>query len=196
MRPSDSLEIDSENSCRSDLRSYLRAQTRPEHDALDTAMSRFDLETERGYRAFLATNLLAWSCLAGHWESFLAETLRTDAPDYCALLEQDLAELGSDNANGLPPISPPHIACPGGMAYVLAGSRMGMATIRKRPNWGARTGRARRFVEDRAGPNLFRTVIAHLESLPQDKASRAASAESATLTFDIFRCALEQVKAA
>lgn len=159
-------------------------------------MSAFDLETEEGLHAFLATNFVAWSCLAKHWGSFLANTLGVEAPDYPQLLRQDLDELSGCHA-ALPALTMAYdITAPEGMAYVLAGSRIGMATIRKRPNWAAHSGLAQRFMNDNSGPDIFRAVVAHLNSLPEADGTWSAATRSAEQTFELFVEALAVVRAA
>lgn len=104
----------------------LKLATRLEHIRVDEAISKFDLAQPAAYAAFLSVNAVALMALRPHWR-------RADEADFgelIAALTADLAALGVDQPSDAQP-------APGsidglGLAYVVRGSRLGSAILRKR----------------------------------------------------------------
>ena len=174
------------------IRDLLREETRDAHDAIDARYGALDLASIEDYRTFLGAQLLAWTALDRPWSRQLHRIAGRQAPDYAALLRADLAELaGSDP---LPAdLAPPAVMSDAGVAYVLAGSRIGMVTIRRRPNWGAHHGYAQRFLVEPSGGHLFRLIVADLEREHGRAVDRTSLVASARLAFGVFHTALDAV---
>jgi heme oxygenase len=116
------------------VRSRLRDATRREHGAVDAAFSRFDLSRAGEYAAFLSRQAAAHLPTERALDQAGAGTI---LPDWAArrragLLEADLAELGvARPAPIAPPVFDTEAALLGGL-YVLEGSRLGAAVLRRR----------------------------------------------------------------
>lgn len=178
------------------LRSLLKQQTAARHQQIDDSFDQFRLDTQTGYTGFLTAHCIAWSALADDWSKAVAHLLGTAAPDYAQMLVQDLAELGRQATAGLPEISVETPACDTGLAYVLAGSRMGIGAINRKPHWGSSNGHVSRFLNDGQGADLFRGVIAYLDG-PQGQAlDQSLVLQSAHQCFDVFGAAVEIAKRA
>lgn len=176
------------------LRLFLKQQTAARHQQIDDSFDQFKLDTQQGYSGFLTAHCIAWSALADNWSEAVAHLLGTAAPDYAQMLLQDLAELGQPAAVGLPQVAVESPGCDAGMAYVLAGSRMGIGTINRKPHWGSSNGHNSRFLTDGQGADLFRGVIAYLDG-PQGQAlDQSLVLQSALQCFDVFGKAVEIAK--
>lgn len=109
-----------------DCHMRLKCATRPEHGRVDQLISQFDLARPETYAAFLSINAAALMALRPHWRC-------VDEADFGALaaaLIADLAAIGIDPPTDAQP-------APGsidglGLAYVVRGSRLGSAILRKR----------------------------------------------------------------
>lgn len=168
------------------LRQRLRAETKLQHDAVEEAMSRWDLSDRYGYGAFLSIHRATLKRLAGRWRledrrDFEAMLHRIEA-DHAAL---DLpmwesAAADTPSANGI------------GVAYVVRGSRLGSRVLRRRvPEHFPAT-----FLEHE--PSL--TWSEFLDQLSQcpggGRADQAGVIAGARATFDLFGAvALEREEA-
>lgn len=170
-----------------DLREDLRSATGYAHDRLDQAYADVDLQARRGLVTFLQAHHLAWSPLTALWLSFNAGREDGAVTDYASLIEADLADLG-ETPLSVDLFAPSVPSCPIGVSYVLSGSRLGMAHIRKQPNWGRNAGLAQRFIEEREGASAFRSLTALLAKGPADP---RAAIQAANETFAIFDQALK-----
>jgi heme oxygenase len=106
----------------------LRTATREDHASIDRMLLRFDLNRAEDYRIFLTIHLAALSELQGEWRS-------QDHEDFSGMLNclrADLKALGwataSVAASGTPQASPSRGL---GTAYVIRGSRLGAAVLRR-----------------------------------------------------------------
>lgn len=106
----------------------LRAATRPDHEAVDSAFGHFALRTREGYRDFLtaharilplAERLIQPGALVDDWHG------RTEA------LMDDLHALGGDRPAELDFALPEGEAARWGALYVIEGSRLGGAVLAK-----------------------------------------------------------------
>lgn len=169
-----------------DVRGLLRLETADAHDRIDAAYGALAIESEADFTTFLAGHYIAWSCLTPRWSRFVGNTLNLSAPDYAGMIAADLDELPGANraALALPAFEVP--ACDLGLAYVLAGSRLGNTVIRRRDNWGKSRGLAQRFLEDDRGAAIFRGLCAHLQAQQLSAYAAERCIASARQTFALF----------
>lgn len=162
----------------------LKAATRDAHDRVDAAFAAFDLGSEADYRRFLQR----------HAAAFLpAEQALTDAgagrllPGWndarrSAALVADLADLGMTPP---PPCVPPDFdseAAVLGGAYVLEGSRLGGAVLRK----SVGDGMPRRFLDSVHASGRWRDFIALLNRSLYETRSLSEATKAALGTFALF----------
>lgn len=170
-----------------DMLGQLRAATAPAHARLDAAFGALDLRQEEGCRRFLAAHAIALRALFPRFARFVQDELSSPCPDYPAMLAQDLAERGCE-ADALPLLDAPAPAMAGdaaaGMAYVIAGSRLGNAVIRRNGYAGRETGRPSRYMEDDAGHALWKALVPWLRAraFPPRQRERCEAAALATFT--------------
>lgn len=173
-----------------DLRSFLRSGTEAEHKDLDELFLSVDLTDRHGYAAFVASHMMGWASAWTIWAHFAQTRLNLPVLDYPAMMAGDLAQLGFDPGD-LPPLAMPETPSAAGVVYVLAGSRMGIATIRRQPNWGAEHGRADAYLSDESGGPAFRTLLDWMKGPEGQAADRDAALQSAKATFGLFAQAFE-----
>jgi heme oxygenase len=115
-------------------RAALRAGTAAEHDRVDRLFSHFNLAHGEDYRRFLLAQAAAFLPIEERLDTSGTAEL---VPDWGSrrrahLLRADLSELGTDEPT---PIPPPLLESPGaqlGAVYVLEGSRLGGALLKRR----------------------------------------------------------------
>ena len=166
------------------LRARLRAETRPEHEALDAAFGALDLSEPRDYATFLR---------AHHAASTLIEPLIAPAPGRVAALVSDIGQIGGEVTCGFayPALQNAH---PLGLAYVVAGSHLGAKVLRKRVESASieRFRNAKRYF---ALPGTAEHWQAVLDSLTNVKPTEAdAVIDGARIGFGCFAAALVFVK--
>jgi heme oxygenase len=184
------------------LRYFLKRETAIAHDNLDASFALYALDSRAGYVGFVIAHLIAWRALARHWTDALATLIAADAPDYAAMLEADLRDIVDGTVPDLPDL--PNLpglsvetpASAAGLAYVLAGSRLGVTVIARQPTWGHVHGRGTRFMDDRQGTIIFRQLIAFFDSPAGLALDRAAALRSAREGFDAFAQAAEKARTA
>lgn len=161
------------------LHSAMRAATAEAHDDLDHAFAVFDLADPSGFESFLAVHHAAMATIAPIFADFVTGTLAMPAPDYLAMLAADMGHRA-------PPAAPAPDALDGlGAAYVVAGSRLGLAVLRKRG-----FARPSRYMDDRAGLDVWRTLTGWMVAQPNDAAARRRAGDSARAGFAVFADAL------
>lgn len=173
------------------LRTYLRHETQDIHVKIDAYFAPETLETEAGYRAFICGNFLGWSQFRELWSGFAKTELRIAPPDYAALLADDLTEIAEGALSRLPRLPQSHLPCQAGAVYVLAGSRLGMASINRRLNWGAAHNKGTRFIREPSGPLIFRALMNRLDLHASHAIDRELAVMSAWRVFAVFRDAME-----
>lgn len=114
-------------------RAALRAATAAEHERVDTLFSRYNLEAASGYRLFLLAQAAAFLPVEAALDSAGAGGILGDWPlrKRTALLAADLAALGETPP---PPLAAPEFDTPAatiGGLYVLEGSRLGGALLKR-----------------------------------------------------------------
>lgn len=159
------------------------------HDALDSSFTRLDLTERDDYACFLGTHAIGLVALYDYHANFVRETLGMPAVDYPGMLLDDLAEIDI-SMEALPKIEILGDHEPAGIAYVLSGSRLGLAMIRKQPYWGATHGRASRFMEDESGIATWKAVSTWLKQQPGNGPLAEAASRAAMAAFDTYEKAL------
>ena len=144
------------------VRAALRAATADCHKRVDTAFSRFDLATEDGYRRFLLAQAQAFLPIEAALDEAGAETVLPNWPERRRgdLLRADLAALdvtAPEPFAGLPIVSgkAPML----GAIYVLEGSRLGGAVLKKTVPGHF----PRRFLEARQAAGSWRLFLRTLD---------------------------------
>jgi heme oxygenase len=165
----------------------LRAATRASHEALDASFGSLDMRDEGDFQRFLAAHFIGLAPLFPHYRAFVTEELAFPAPDFPGMLHSDLAANGM-SAAALPAVTQQQQpASAAGIAYVLAGSRLGLAMIRKRGYWGSEAGRTSAYMEDSEGIAVWRGLTAWMAAQTPTLEEREAMCTSATQAFDVFR---------
>jgi heme oxygenase len=169
---------------------HLREATAASHATLDGAFGSLDLATRGDYVRFLSGHAIGMAPLYASFHTFVTDDLGMDCPDYPAMLRQDLAALGVDGSQ-LPAIDPAAELTPQGSGYVVAGSRLGLAMIRKGGYWGKEHALPSSYMEDEAGLAIWKAAAANMkQDLPSaDEAGRQSIA--AVAAFETFRAAFE-----
>ena len=107
----------------------LRDSTREQHRTLDTALSRYDLSERKDYEVFLRIHWCALTELRSQWRN-------QDDAEFTRLLSMLENDLGcnsaapNDSRSGCARERPPAEAV--GVSYVIRGSRLGAALLRRR----------------------------------------------------------------
>lgn len=169
------------------LREYLRDGSRDAHAAVDATFGSLDLTRFDDYVRFLAAHYMAALPLQPLLAGFAERHLDFAAPDYPALLEDDLARLGVEPER-LPRLRT-GLLDESAASYVLAGSRLGMSMIRRQGYWGAATGRPSAYMEDDRGIVVWRRLLAWLAEQRMSPEVAAETLEAARRCFDLFRSA-------
>lgn len=173
----------------SSLLQRLRDATQAAHSSLDKGFGQLDLAEKDGFGRFLEAHYIGMAPLAGYMDSFAKAELDMTAPGYPTLLAADLADLGRDAAT-LPTLDPEPGLNASAVAYVLAGSRLGLATIRKQPFWGREHDVACRYMDEDHGLALWRALAEWMrDRVPSAQEAEAACA-SASAAFELFAAAL------
>lgn len=142
----------------------LRAATATVHEAVERRFAGHDLACRDQYAAFLA---MQGAALVPLERALEAAGIARDLPDWpqrrrADALLGDLAALG----RGAPAATPAPMIAPGaealGAAYVLEGSRLGAAVLRRR----LAPGLPDAFLRHGAGAGLWRVFLARLAQVP------------------------------
>ena len=150
-----------------DLRRSLRKGTRAGHDRLDAALGALDLTQPSGLTTFLAAHAFGLHGVLPAAGTFVETELGATMPDLAALVARDLAGLGVDIAprlagdmglDALPDLDA-SAGAGAGMAYVVMGSRLGMAVLRRRGYWRSPALPACRYIEDTSVSPLWPRLL-------------------------------------
>ena len=169
----------------------LRRSTHEDHEGLDAVFARLDLTREADYARFLATHFVALAPLQTAYHEFCRETLDIEPVDLLALLRRDLLDMGQEPAR-LEPLPAPETVfdAPAGLAYVLAGSRLGLTVIGKQPHHGTAAEAPSRFMDDTAGLAVWRTLSAWLKRQDGEGEPARLAAQAARAVFAPYHRAL------
>lgn len=184
------MAISSTVSVRPGLLAHLRSATADAHASLDNQFSTLPLTDAEGYRRFLAGHAIGWAPLWPQFRDFVGDALALPVPDYPAMLTADLADLGTAAAD-LPRLPDSLAECPAAATYVLAGSRMGIAMIRRQPSFASEHGRAGRYMADASGPDLFRALRDWMDGPDSAAVDRDAAVRGALDAFAVFAAAFD-----
>jgi heme oxygenase len=168
-------------------RAALRVATRADHERVDALYSRFDLTRVADYRLFLAAQAAAHLPIEAALDDAGAGAV---LPDWerrrrAELLRRDLAEIGAEplvampapNFSGLP-------ALLGGL-YVIEGSRLGGALLKR----ALQPGTPARFLGAPAEPGSWRQLIATIDGSIDAPDEIAAATSAAQAVFRLFEAA-------
>lgn len=172
----------------STLRNRLRAETFPEHQALDDLFTQIDIATRQGFIVFAQAHHAAFQTLSHmHASPDIAAKLRsmTDA------LFLDLATLQQHPAPFvLPDLETPH---PMSIGYIVTGSRMGTAVMRKR--WQGSTDPmvlgAGRYLTAPVESRDWRELCSAFDGLPATSRVSDTIVADAKAIFGLFQAAAE-----
>lgn len=165
----------------------LRAATRAAHERVDRLGEGFDLTRPAGYRAFLEGHAAALPAIENELEAAGVAQLMPDWPGRrrTRALMQDLADLG---AVAPAPVGAPELRSRAqlmGALYVLEGSRLGGAYLRRRVAQAQPEAPAA-YLAHGAGEPLWRSFLAWLEVQPASAEDEAEAIEAAEATFATF----------
>jgi heme oxygenase len=168
-------------------RAALRAATAEDHERVDRLFSRLDLGSDAGYRLFLTAQAAAHLPVEAALEATGAPALIPDWPlrRRSGFILADLAELGIDTPPGIPPPPLADEAAILGAAYVLEGSRLGGAFLKRSLAPQAPS----RFLAAPQEPGAWRKLLARLDESLYDAARVEAACETAKQVFKRFEIA-------
>ena len=168
-------------------RALLRAETAADHERVDALFSRFDLATREGYADFLAVQAGPFLSVEAALDESAAAKLISDWPARRrgALLLADLTSLGR-----LVPAPQEKCRLDGnpsllGAIYVLEGSRLGGALLKRR----VPDGLPRRFLEAAQPPGAWRSLMILLDKYLERPEEARAAVEAARGVFKRFEAA-------
>ncbi|MFN3945689.1 MAG: biliverdin-producing heme oxygenase [Allosphingosinicella sp.] len=168
-------------------RAALKAATAEDHGRVDALFARLDLAGLDDYRTFLCAQAAAFLPIEVALDAAGAATVFDDWPGRrrADLLRADLDQLG---APPLPPIAAPPLGDPAeiaGAVYVLEGSRLGGAFLKRALPPTA----PRRFLDAPQPPGSWRKLLEKLETLLYRSEQLDSAARSARRTFARFEAA-------
>lgn len=171
-------------------RAALRSGTAEDHRRVDALFSRADLSQRAGYTRFLTAQAAAFLPVEAALDAAGAAAILPDWPGRrrSALLRADLAALGA-------PV-PDAVAVPAfageadiwGAVYVLEGSRLGGALLRKALSPGLPSA----FLGAPAAPGAWRNLLIRLDESLSGPEGTARATAAAKQVFDLFRQAGER----
>lgn len=170
------------------LRDALRNETRDAHDIVDAAFGALNLADRDDYRRFLAAHFMATAPLQPILGQFCEQQLGRPAPDFLGQLRSDLVALDID-ANGLPALDQPGDLDPRAVAYVMAGSRLGLSMLRRQPYWGKGDENSSSYMEDGEGIMLWRALLDWFAGQQADQAEVETVCAAARRCFVVFETA-------
>ena len=167
------------------LLTQLREATRKSHATLDAAFGSLDLLRKEDYARFLRGHAIGMASLFVPFRRFVESDLGMNCPDYLAMLATDLSALGP--ADDRASLEPAGAVTPAAAGYVVAGSRLGLAMIRKQSYWGRDHGSPSAYMEDDLGLAIWKEAATVLKARPADTSH--AEPRAAVVAFDTFRAA-------
>ena len=173
-------------------RQALRAATAAEHDRVDALFSAYDLGGARGYARFLAAQAAALLPVEAALDGAGAADLLPCWPERRrgALLAQDLSRLGLPPPAPVPPPPFADAAALLGGIYVLEGSRLGAAVLRR----GLPDSLPQAFLCAPQPRGAWAKLLAKLDSALNGEGELISAVTSAKRTFDCFAAAAQQGK--
>jgi heme oxygenase len=165
-------------------RAALRAATAEDHARVDRLFSTFDFGDPSGYRRFLGAQAAAHLPIEAALDAAGAAHLLADWPARRRShhLLADLAALGLAVPKPVEPPPLPASAALLGAVYVLEGSRLGGALLKR----GLPAGAPKRFLDAEQAPGAWRKLLAKLDESLYDPALLGAACETAGQVFRRF----------
>jgi len=166
-------------------RAALREGTAGAHERVDALFSRFDMTDREGYRAFLIAQATGFLPVETALDEAGAATVIPDWPERRrgGLLRADLADLSVTAPELLDP--PPHFPVKASMLgaiYVLEGSRLGGAVLKR----AVPDAFPRRFLEARQAAGSWRRLLESLDLFLIRPDDLAAAVQMAAQVFALF----------
>lgn len=163
---------------------HLREATRLAHDRVDSAFGGYDLTDDDDYAAFLLGHAAAFMPIEealdrGGAAQFVADWSESRRSQ---LLSQDLADLGIDAPCMIGPHSFESEAALLGALYVIEGSRLGGAMLRR----SVPADKPSRFLSAVHSQGRWRTFVATLEESLHSNVRLHEATASALQTFALF----------
>jgi heme oxygenase (biliverdin-IX-beta and delta-forming) len=156
----------------------LRDSTRNEHALLDRLLLRLDLSKPSDYRAFLTIHAAALLSLRTDWRAKDSE----DIEQMLRCLQTDLGTLGTPMRETAIPARAPLNLCTGfGTAYVIRGSRLGAAFLRR-----GVAGTLSTLYLDFVPALSWAQFLAELESVAEVANGTDEAVRAARSTFNVF----------
>lgn len=165
-------------------RAALRAATTAEHERVDRLFGSYDLADRPGYRAFLLAQAAAFLPVERALHVAGAERLVPDWPQRVRghLLHADLAALGTAAPEGMCAPQLADDAALIGAVYVLEGSRLGGAVLKR----GLPEGAPHSFLSAPQQPGSWRKLLEIMDKVLYGPGSIEAAAGVARQVFECF----------
>lgn len=170
------------------VQSTLRAATRGAHASIDRMLLPLNLSQAEDYRLFLEIHSAALVRLQADWRP-------RDAPDFAQMLQSLQADL---QTLGCPTTAPPRLSHTMtatfvglGIGYVLRGSRLGAAVLRR----GVARGLPTAYL-DFVPTVSWASFLLELESIANDPSGRAQVTRAAQSTFNTFSVEFTRIQGA
>ena len=182
------------------LRFSLREQTAKDHAEIEALFETLDLSREAGMAAFLAAHASVLAAFRHHLRgriprSMIAGALIEKACNLDALISTDLVTLGYPPAvpRAALPSAPLH---PLGLAYVVAGSRLGAKLLRRHAyrSDSARVRAACTYLQAPEGDALWPAFVGHLRTHVYSEHESREILSSASAGFRCFETAFYRAK--
>lgn len=176
-----------------DLRDLLRRETAADHQTLDDRFSALDLQQIDGYSCFLRSHHMA---LGYCYRTFATNdaTVAFLPPNPVPELSMDILALGDKIPDDWMPRQPLDGSWLG-MAYVLAGSRLGARILLKRvlEKPSAIPAQAIAYLESQQDPAPWKKIVEALKATKPDPDMANAIILSARQTFGVFNEAVGEI---
>jgi heme oxygenase len=176
------------------LRSLLKSATADLHDMVDREFGRFDLNEEDGYRRFIVAHWIAMQAAQAQLAAFARNHLSIEAPDFVAMIAQDMDAAGITGIEGpglsFDPVKAQDRGSGAGLCYVVCGSRLGIASIAKaflQSGTGSSLASQSRYLTDRQGLGLWRQFLDWDNNTEFSPDEVEAARQTAVESFEIFR---------
>ncbi|MDP1875450.1 biliverdin-producing heme oxygenase [Phenylobacterium sp.] len=178
------------------LRNTLRAATRQDHDRVDRLGAAFDLARPADYGAFLQAHAAVLPAFEASLDLAPPEDLPPDWPQRrrAQALAADLAALGLGPALAASQATLPTRPTRLGALYVLEGSRLGGAVLRRALST-AQPAAPDAYLAHGEGLLLWRSFLRWLDNQPLDAEETQAAILGARQVFSAFETAFEAVSA-
>lgn len=175
------------------LRATLRAATRQDHDRVDQLGGAFDFTNPSDYEAFLRAHAAVLPGVEAALDSAPAEDLPPAWAQRCrtAALTADLAALDlAPPPQAASPLALPDRATRLGALYVLEGSRLGGAVLRRRLA-ASQPQAPDAYLAHGAGQPFWRSFLHWLDGQVMSEAQTDAAVEGARQVFRAFEMAFK-----